>query len=126
MLEYKAGDSDIFKELKSLYPEEQWEEKRETIFKKLPPYASVDKLYEFEKLYDRLLKRVLDSTGLYLLTEYETCLKKLYPQELLNKYETVVRDMASHTSDRKRYREIVAILRRMQKYPEGKSGPNRD
>lgn len=28
--------------------------------------------------------------------------------------------MASRATDRKRYQEIVAILRRMQKYPEGK------
>jgi hypothetical protein len=120
VLKYKAGDMTIFKELKSLYTEKEWEEKREIIFEKLHKYAGIDKLYEVEKLYDRLLKNVLDSPGLYKLTEYEKCLKKLYPQELLNKYETVVENMASHTSDRKRYREIVAILRRMRKYPQGK------
>ena len=47
-------------------------------------------------------------------------LKKLYPQELLNKHEKVVPDMATYTSNRKRYREIVRILRSMQKYPNGK------
>lgn len=63
---------------------------------------------------------MLESPNLYMLQIYEKSLKKLYPQELLEKYEMVVRGMASHTSNRKRYREIVTILRMMEKYPEGK------
>ncbi len=120
ILKYRIGDVTIYKELKSLYTEEEWKEKREIIFKKLPPYAEIDKLYKTEKLYDRLLKAVLDSPGLYKLTEYEKCLKNIYPKELLGKYETAVKDMASYTSDRQKYREIVYILRRMEKYPGGK------
>ncbi|WP_027398956.1 SWIM zinc finger family protein [Anaerovorax odorimutans] len=119
VLEYRAGDLDAYKELESLYSKEEWEEKREVIFKNLPSHAPMDKLYEMEKLYDRLLKIVLDSAGIYKLTEYEKCLKPLYPEELLVKYEATVKNMASRVSDRKRYKEIVAILRRMQKYPEG-------
>jgi len=118
VLEYRAGDVAAYKELKSLYTEGEWEEKREEIFKTLSSHTAVDKLYEIEKLYDRLLKIVLDS-GLYKLTEYEKCLKPLYPAELLAKYEVTVKNMATHVSDRKHYQEIVALLRRMQKYPEG-------
>jgi len=118
VLEYRAGDVAAYKELKSLYTEGEWEEKREVIFKTLSSHTAVDKLYELEKLYDRLLKIVLDS-GLYKLTEYEKCLKPLYPSELLAKYEVTVKNMATHVSDRKHYQEIVALLRRMQKYPEG-------
>ncbi|WP_394522695.1 hypothetical protein [Lacrimispora sp. JR3] len=120
MLQYKAGDVAIYKELKTLYTEEEWPGKREEIFAKLPLYAAVDRLYKEEQLYDRLLKLVLDSNGLYKLMEYEQCLKNLYPEELLTKYETVVNNMAARTSDRKHYRELVAILKRMQKYTGGK------
>lgn len=119
VLEYRAGDLTAFKELKSLYTEEEWKDKREVIFKQSPPYAAVDKLYEAEKLYDRLLEMVLNSGGLYKLTEYEKCLKDIYPSELLIKYEESVRNMASHVSNRRHYQEIVAVLRRMQEYPEG-------
>lgn len=110
VLEYSAGDVAAYKELKSLYTEGEWEEKREVIFKTLSPHTAVDKLYEIEKLYDRLLKIVLAS-GLYKLTEYEKCLKPLYPAELLAKYEVTVKNMATHVSDRKHYQEIVALLR---------------
>lgn len=120
LLKYKVGDVTVFQELKGLYTQEEWEDKRELIFNKLPAYAAVDKLYKEEKLYDRLLKVVLDSPGLYKLTEYEKCLKKLYPEELLNQYEMVVKNMAVHTSDRKRYREMVVILKRMKSYSGGK------
>lgn len=119
VLEYGAGDVAAYKELKSLYTEKEWEEKREVVFKNLPPHAAVDKLYEVEELYDRLLNFVLDSTGLHNLIAYEKYLKPLYPTELLAKYEAIVKSMASHVSNRKYYQEVVAVLRRMQKYPEG-------
>jgi hypothetical protein len=120
VLEYQKGDMDIFNELKAFYSEEEWGKQREIIFKKISPYSGVADLYASEKLYDRLLQVVLESPSLYTLEAYEKSLKRLYPQELLKKYEMVVRGMASHTSNRKRYQEIVTILRRMQKYPEGK------
>lgn len=120
VLKYKAGDVNLYRELKSLYTNQEWEEKREIIFDKLSKRVAIDKLYKEEKLYDRLLEVVLNSSGLYKLIEYEKCLKNKYPKELLQKYETVVESMASYTSDRKRYKEIVAVLRKMQKYPEGK------
>lgn len=120
MLQYKPGDVAVYKELKTLYTEAEWANEREKIFEKLLIYAGVDRLYKEDHLYDRLLKLVLDSSGLYKLMEYEECLKKLYPEELLTKYETTVNSMAAHTSDRKHYRELVAILKRMQKYTGGK------
>ncbi len=55
-----------------------------------------------------------------MLMEYEEILKDIYPKELLKKYEYTVKDMATKTTSRTRYREIVSILRRMEKYPGGK------
>lgn len=118
VLEYKHGDIAAYQELKSLYREEEWKEKREVIFEKLSPYTKLDKLYEMEKLYDRLLEIVLAS-GIHKLMEYEKCLKPLYPAELFSKYETTVQNMATHVSTRKQYQEIVGLLRKMQQYPEG-------
>ena len=118
--EYDKGDIDIFNELKALYSEEEWEKQREIIFKEISPYQEIADLYESEKLYDRLLQVVLESPDIYTLQAYEKSLKKLYPQALLEKYEMIVRVMASQTSNRKKYREIVTILRKMRSYPDGK------
>lgn len=114
------GNIESFKELKTLYSNEEWEKIREEIFSGLPKYAHVDQLYKEEKLYDRLLEYVLSTEGLYALREYEKELKDYYPEEILQKYADEVNRMATHTADRRRYQEWVAILRRMSKIKGGK------
>lgn len=120
VLNYKAGDVELYKELKSIYTDKEWMKEREIVFSKLSPYRGIDKLYELEGLYERLIELVLNSHGLYMVMEYEAILKDIYPKELLNKYENTVKAMATNTSSRAHYREIVSILRRMKKYPKGK------
>lgn len=120
VLNYKAGDVELYKELKSIYTDKEWMKEREIVFSKLSPYRGIDKLYELEGLHDRLIKLVINSHGLYMLMEYEEVLKDIYPKELLNKYENTIKAMATNTSGRAHYREIVSILRIMKKYPHGK------
>lgn len=119
VLEHEAGDLDLYRELKKQYSVDEWLIKREEIFKKLPAYAHVERLYKEEKLYDRLLTYVLNSPGLYALQEYEKVLKKGYPEQILNKYKDEVSKMAVHTSDRKNYAHLVSLLRKMQQMKGG-------
>ena len=92
---------------------------RSEIFKKLPAYAHVERLYEEEKLYDRLLAYVLNSSGIYALQEYERVLKKEYPKQILDKYKNEVNKMAMYTSDRKHYAYLVSLLQKMQRMEGG-------
>lgn len=119
VLEHEAGDLNLFKELKKQYTTEEWLVKREEVFKKLPKYAHVERLYKEEKLYDRLLDFVIQSPGLYALQEFEGVLKKNYPEQLLSKYAKEVCSMAACSSDRKKYKQLVSLLRRMQKLKGG-------
>ncbi len=119
VLEHEAGDLDLYRELKKQYTEDEWVIKREEIFKNLPAYAHVERLYKEEKLYDRLLAYVLNSPGLYALQEYEKVLKKEYPEQILVKYKDEVNKMAIHTSDRKHYAHLVSLLRKMQQMKGG-------
>lgn len=119
VLEHEAGDLDLYRELKKQYSVDEWLIKREEIFKKLPAYAHVERLYKEEKLYDRLLTYVLNSPGLYALQEHEKVLKKEYPEQILNKYKDEVSKMAVHTSDRKNYAHLVSLLRKMQQMKGG-------
>lgn len=114
-----AGNVQYYKELKDLYSFQEWERVREELFAKLPTHAHIDRLYKEEKMYERLLEYVLTTKGLYALWEYETVLQDKYPSELLQKYVEEVNQMATCTSDRKRYREWVAILRRMAQLEGG-------
>lgn len=119
VLEHEAGDLNLFKELKKQYTTEEWLVKREEVLKKLPKYAHVERLYKEEKLYDRLLDYVIQSPGLFAMQEYESVLKKDYPEQLLSKYESEVCKMATYTSDRKNYRQLVSLLQRMRKIKGG-------
>lgn len=114
VLDYEAGDLDLYREMKKQYSTDEWLVKREEIFKKLPANAHVERLYKEEKLYDRLLTYVLNSPGLYALEEYERVLKKDYPEQILGKYSEEVNKMAMYTSDRKHYAYLVSLLRKMQ------------
>ncbi|MDO4168864.1 MAG: SWIM zinc finger family protein [Lachnospiraceae bacterium] len=118
VLKYTTGDLMIFRELKSQYPEEEWNIVREKIFSKLPLQTNVQ-LYKEEKLYDRLMEAVQESGGLWLLQQYESELKKLYPDAVLKKYEDELNNMARLSSDRKRYKQYVSLLRRMKKIKGG-------
>lgn len=119
VLEHEPGNLELYRELKKQYTAEEWLVKREEIFKKLPAYAHVERLYKEEKLYDRLLVYVLNSPGLYALQEYEKVLKKEYPEQILNKYKDEVSKMAVHTSNRKNYAHLVSLLRKMQQMKGG-------
>lgn len=120
MLEDKAGDINIFRELKGQYAREEWPEKREEIFAGLPKHARFAELYVEEKLYGRLLELVLESPGIYTLQKYADYLKKDYPEQILQKYEKEVIQIAAYAADRSKYRELVRILRDMRKLDGGK------
>jgi len=107
------------KRLKKLYTLNEWKSVREDIFDKINSFHYLAPLYKEEKIYDRLLVIVLDSPALSYLHSYEDVLKKLYPKELLNKYEIEVQKMAAPVTSRNTYKEIVSLLRHMQDYPNG-------
>lgn len=119
LLEHDAGDLEIYRELKRQYAPEIWARKREDVFKKLPRFAHVERLYEEEKLYDRLLDFVLNSDELSILTKYTPVLKKSYPKQLLDKYQEKANQVAAASGNRKQYQQLVGVLRVMQKIEGG-------
>lgn len=108
-----AGNLEDFKELRSLYSEQEWKEVREEIFQALPPHAQPQRLYQEEGMYDRLLEYVLQEKGLYELQKYQGVLEKEYARQILDKYEKELNEMAARAADRRRYHEWAALLRKM-------------
>lgn len=119
VLKTDVGDMEFYRELKGQYSDTEWSEQREKIFGMLPKYTNKAEYYKEEKLYDRLLECVLKSNGLYMLEQYETVLKKNYPEQLLNKYKTELYKMSVISGNRKHYSNMVAIMRRMKKISGG-------
>lgn len=118
VLENGSRNFDLYKELESNYTEEEWVEKREIVFSKLESRHGIDSLYKYEGLYDRLLEVVLDSYRLGAVEHYEKLLMETYPEELLGKYVKEIEEMAVEASSRPQYRNLVKVLRRMEKYPK--------
>ena len=118
VLEYTPGDLETYKELKTYYTACEWGEKREIIFNR-KDIRSIDVLYAYDGLYDRLLKLALETDDLYYIFKYEDVIKDLAPQEILTRYKRVVRNKAAYTSDRRTYQEIADLLKRMQCYSGG-------
>ncbi|MCD7808337.1 MAG: SWIM zinc finger family protein [Erysipelotrichaceae bacterium] len=110
-------DLDYYRELKSLYSSDEWVMIRNEIFEKSP--RNIYDLYQEEKIYDKLLDYVLNSRGLYTITEYLDDLKDIYPTQLLDKYQTELNKEARHTASRTEYHEWVNYLRRMKEIEGG-------
>lgn len=109
----QIGNLDLYRELKSLYDESEWIEKREEILSLIPRHRPIDLLYKEEELYDRLMAFVMESMGLWALEKYEADLSTRYPDEILQKYATEVEKMAEVTGGRQHYRKLTDILKSM-------------
>lgn len=117
--EYIPGDPEFFRALKKECSKNEWPEVRSSVLGKLPESHVKAELYREEKMYDKLMDYVMISKAMGDLKTYEKDLRARYPQKLLIVYEHVVREEAKHAGDRRHYKEIVKILRRMKRYPDG-------
>ena len=113
-LQVLPADLEIYRELKKQYSKEEWLQKREELFEKLPARAHADQLYQEEKMYDRLLDYVMESIGIFGLQQYGDVLQEHYPKEILEKYKMELETMVIHSGDRKKYQYLVSILRSMK------------
>ena len=114
------GNIDIFREYKQQIPENQWPEKREEIFAVVKDTYLLNRFYSEEKLYDRLLKNVISSPGLYALQTYEAELLPVYPQQILDKYVLEINAAATSVANRNTYQDWVNTLRHMCSLPGGR------
>lgn len=111
---------DYYKKYKSLCSKEEWLLEREEIFThfKDDDY-SLKKFYNEEKLYDRLFELIKASNYIEDFNEYKDVLKKDYANELNIFYSNYIMNMATPTTNRKTYKEIVSLLENMMSIPGG-------
>ena len=121
----KAGDVSLFNELKALYNEDEWAEKRELIFEQANThYSGKDDLFINEGLYDRLLDFAVKTAGTHMVQKHHDVLLEKYPEAVLNKYEMEIENMAARASNRKNYWTVVNSLRGMRELPGGEDRVN--
>lgn len=115
----KPGNLELYQELKSQYDHQEWTRLRDRILLGLPRHINIAPLLNEDKLYGRLMGYVYERPGLSLVFEYEQVLKPEYSRQILNKYALELDDMAQVSSNRGRYREMVALLVKMKKFQGG-------
>jgi len=106
--------------LKDLCTEAEWEQERERLLASKSTWGVHYKLLENEKMYERLLKEIQEQPVIYLMDQYESVLKKHFPEEVRDIYADYVERWAERTSDRKAYQGQVMYLKKIAKYPGGR------
>ncbi len=102
---------DEYRELKTLYSSEEWQNECEKIFGS--NYHKPD-FFREEKLWDRLLQYVKNSYGTFDLEKYESDLVKIYPQEVLQIYADDLRHSAKQAHSRNTYSRWAETLKHMK------------
>lgn len=117
----RQDNLDFVKQLKSISSEEEWGEYREKILSARTCQGIKYQLLEWEGMYEELLKKVTGSGYVFLMDQYEKLLKKKYPDQMRKAYEDYVNKVVVAVSDRKQYKNLIQYLKKISKYPEGKS-----
>lgn len=116
---YKIGDSDIYRELKEQYTEQDWKKERIVLYKLYSQRRMVHKFYANEKLDGLLLEYILDTGRDELLATYEGELAINYSREILNMYENILQNKVRSNANRKIYMNVVETLRHMKTFRGG-------
>ena len=119
-----GSDFDSYKELKSLYAQDEWIKIREDILSQVP-VQDIDVLYNEEKLYTKLIECVVQGRGLGLVKEYQKSLLKYYPKQIFDKYVSELTHQAQWANNRNMYKALVDELRELKSLPQGKEVADR-
>jgi len=114
-------DMGLYHDYKRLFSDNQWPVEREKLLSAIKEYVDIKPILADERLLQPLLTAVLADDGLESVQTYEKLLKPKFAKALLTKYVVTLQAMAEKTGGRKYYQQLVAILRRMLRYPQGKS-----
>ena len=109
-----------FRRLKKCYTDEEWPSIREKVFKKIKGKFGVEDLYLEEKMYDRVLASMKSNPTPHLVERYAYILSDVYPEDTVMIYGDMIKKKAEFTGGRKYYREIVKLLKKLERFPGGK------
>lgn len=108
---------EIYKELKECYSESDWVKKREKVFSSVSKYTCA-RLFCEEKLYERL-RNYIAKWSFEQYSEFFDILGKIYPNDVLDKYEETLNKRALNTANRAIYQSWIELLKSMEKFDGG-------
>lgn len=110
-------DFEHYQEYKDLYTKEEWAENRLDILKDLSKATGIDKILVEEELYEWLMEYVMQQYGLHYLQTHQKLLVERYPNQVFDRYEKEIMSLSELSGSRKKYRQIVSLIRQMQYLP---------
>ena len=111
---------DFVKKLKAVCNPMEWEQNREKLLAAPAGQGIRLSLLESEKLYDRLLEAVVNTDFVYQMDQYEKTLKKIYPDRMRDAYIAYIKAQAETAGARRDYKELMAYLKKIASYPQGR------
>lgn len=113
------GSNELYDEYRRLFSDEEWQqETKENLFPAVTGRFDAMPLFEKEKQYD-LMMDTAETSG--YLGEYEKTLKKKYPERCLKILIRNADEAMEQATQRKGYRRVANILKKIKKYPDGES-----
>ena len=111
---------DIYREFKSLFEPDEWEEERELLYSSMKYQHMLPEYFVEEKLYDRLASYVFTNKNEYLVEEYEKYLADEYHELILAEYAEYLNKSAEQSADRATYQRWADKLIHMKTLKGGK------
>ena len=110
-----------FRAYRNMCSREEWEKERSQIIESRENTEEKCGLLAEENMPEDLCQLIFEQKDIIrYLDKYGFLLADLYPDRILEQYETYVCDMAEGARNRARYDELLRYLRRMQQYSGGK------
>ncbi|MCH3953841.1 MAG: hypothetical protein LKE44_01180 [Eubacterium sp.] len=111
------GNDELYDEYRKLFTDEEWKQEiDEHLFPVVAGTYNAMSLFEKEKRYDLLMET---AEKLEDLSSYEKALKKLYPDRCMNILVKNADSEMDGATERKGYRHVARILKKIKKYPNG-------
>lgn len=115
---YTRNDLTTWRELRALYPVDEWRQVRARLIDDWPEEVDRIKIYDEEDMLAELLEEILNSSY-WTFQRYEDRLKPIYPKELLSYLKQTAQEMSDHISNRKDYQQLANLYHHIEDYPGG-------
>lgn len=118
---FRQDDLKYAEKIKAILSPAEWEDMRSKLLdSKTMQYQMYPLLYE-EGLYAQMMARIEAHTDTHNLERYESLLKKEFPQRCIAVYQTYLYPAMDRASNRKAYWSVIQTLKKLKKYPDGKT-----
>ena len=108
----------VFK-LREVCSKEEWKSYLEVILNHLETSQLKLKFLNKEQQYESLLNLIVDTNEVLYMDEYESVLKRYFPERVLEFYVNYLNDEVQFAQDRKKYRRLMGYLNKISNLKDG-------